>query len=277
MATSYHAAPTVRRIAQAEPLRRLCTTYAAPPMTARPSTISRSFFTGVLPLAGGAPQVPRRSHHPRSRTGGDAGRTYPAHVAGASYDVVVLAGGASRRFRGTVPDKLALTRDGASLLETVLAGARAATAGRVVAVGPDPGASDPAAAGVTWTREDPPGGGPLAAIAAALPAVTAEVVVLLAGDAPQGPAAAAALVAALLDAGDRADAAVLVDSDGRRATLCAAMRTDVARLRMRQIGAPQGRPLRTLYDGITVLEVPDAWRAADDVDTPEDAVRLGWK
>lgn len=190
-----------------------------------------------------------------------------------AYDVVVLAGGTSRRFRGAAPDKLVLERDGLTLVGSVLAQARAATAGRVVAVGPRPGGGGDLPADVTWTREEPPGGGPLAALAAALPLLSAEVVVLLAGDAPAGPAAADHLAAAL---GSGHDAAVLVDPEGRRATLCAALRTAAVRRRLHDIGDTTGRAARELYAGLDVVEVPDEWRAADDIDTPADAARLGW-
>lgn len=195
------------------------------------------------------------------------GRARPA------YDVVVLAGGTSRRFRGAAADKLQLTREGRTLIGSVLAQARAATTGTVVAVGLPPTGGTDLPEGITWTREEPPGGGPLAGIAAAAPLLSADVVVLLAGDAPAGPAAAATLVAALAPGHD---AAVLVDADGRRATLCAALRTAAVRRRLQQLGDPAGRPARELYAGLAVVDVPDAWQAADDIDTPADAARLGW-
>ena len=96
--------------------------------------------------------------------------------AAAPYDAVVLAGGAARRMGGR--DKVALDVGGRPILDRVLdAVADAATC---VVVGPQ----RPTARPVTWVREEPPGGGPAAALAAALPALGAEWVALLAGDLP---------------------------------------------------------------------------------------------
>ena len=72
------------------------------------------------------------------------------------FDAVVLAGGSARRLGGV--DKPALQVGGASLLERVLAAVP--SAGRVVVVGP-PRALPPE---VVQVREQPPGGGPGAAL-----------------------------------------------------------------------------------------------------------------
>lgn len=77
-----------------------------------------------------------------------------------TYAAVVLAGGAARRMGGV--DKPALPVGGRPMRDRVLA-AVADAAPRVL-VGPA-GAVPP---GVRVTREDPPGGGPVAAAAAGL-------------------------------------------------------------------------------------------------------------
>jgi molybdopterin-guanine dinucleotide biosynthesis protein A len=92
------------------------------------------------------------------------------------YDAVVLAGGGSRRMGGT--DKTALLVGGVPLLERALAAVSGA--GQIVVVGPP----RPVPVSVTWTREDPVGAGPAAALAAGLRGLTAPVVVALAGDLP---------------------------------------------------------------------------------------------
>ncbi|GAA3162009.1 NTP transferase domain-containing protein [Nonomuraea roseoviolacea] len=107
----------------------------------------------------------------------------------AGYDAVVLAGGEARRLGGA--DKPGLVVGGRTLLERV-AGA-VSGAGRVVVVGPVRDVP-----GVVFTREDPPGGGPVPALRAGLREVTAPRVVLLAADLPfLAPSHVAALLAAL--------------------------------------------------------------------------------
>jgi hypothetical protein len=92
------------------------------------------------------------------------------------FDAVVLAGGASRRMG---QDKTTLYVGGLTLLDRVLASV--AGAGRVVVVGPQRpvarevvvGPQRPVAREVVWALEEPPGAGPVAALAAGLPHVTA--------------------------------------------------------------------------------------------------------
>ncbi|MET7461892.1 NTP transferase domain-containing protein [Nonomuraea sp. NPDC005501] len=105
------------------------------------------------------------------------------------YDVVVLAGGEARRLGGA--DKPGLVVGGRTLLERVVAAVPGA--GRVVVVGPERELP-----GVVFTREDPPGGGPVPALRAGLREVTAPRVVLLAADLPfLTPAHIATLLSAM--------------------------------------------------------------------------------
>jgi molybdopterin-guanine dinucleotide biosynthesis protein A len=135
-----------------------------------------------------------------------------------TYDAVVLAGGSARRLGGV--DKPSLVVGALSMLDRVIAAVDGAA--RVVVVGPRSTTSRP----VVWCREDPPGGGPVAALAAGLAEVTAEFVVLLAGDLPFVTAEAVAL---LLDAAEGQNGALLVDHDGRDQLLAGAWRTDALR------------------------------------------------
>ncbi|SDK53629.1 DUF6457 domain-containing protein [Streptomyces indicus] len=80
-----------------------------------------------------------------------------------TYDAVVLAGGAAKRLGGV--DKPAVQVGGRALLDRVL-GACAA-AGTTVVVAPP----RPTVRPVVWAREEPAGGGPLAALAAGVDAL----------------------------------------------------------------------------------------------------------
>ncbi|MDQ8707653.1 DUF6457 domain-containing protein [Streptomyces sp. LHD-70] len=93
-----------------------------------------------------------------------------------SYDAVVLAGGAARRLGGA--DKPGVRVGGRSLLDRVLAACADADTTVVVAE------RRPTARPVLWAREEPPGGGPLAALAAGLSRTTADTVLVLSADLP---------------------------------------------------------------------------------------------
>ncbi|MBV6698801.1 molybdenum cofactor guanylyltransferase [Kitasatospora aureofaciens] len=180
------------------------------------------------------------------------------------YDVIVPAGGAARRLGGA--DKPGLTVGETTLLDRVLA---ACTGARTtVVVGP---ARPTAAAGVRWTREQPPGGGPVAAVAAGLDLVTAEAVLLLAADLPFLDRRTVDRLASALDLGGPAvEAAVLVDAGGRDQPLAAAYRTAALRTALAGLGDPAGLPLRRLTGGLATLLVADTDNVAYDCDTWED-------
>lgn len=192
-----------------------------------------------------------------------------------SYDAIVLAGGRSSRAGGT--DKLTLRRDGRSLLSYALAAVPGAE--RVVVVGPPvAGIADPR---IIWCREDPPFAGPVAAIAAALAHVAADLVVVLAGDQPAAAPAVPELLAALIGSAEsdnttavHPNAAVLVDADGVRQPLTAAYRTSW--LAAVTSDAPLGTGMRSLLRLTDVAEIADSWQASSDIDTAADAARLGF-
>lgn len=189
-----------------------------------------------------------------------------------SYDAIVLAGGTSRRMGGG--DKTALAVGNVPLLDRVLA-ALAGASVRVV-VG-EPRATSVA---VTWTREEPPGGGPVAALAAGLPLVSSDVVVVLAGDLPFLDAASVATlvagVAGLPTEGAR-DGAVAADESGAAQWLCGAWRTASLRRLVGAAGPVEGLALRRLLAGasydIIRLSYDGAVGPWFDVDTPDDLVR----
>ena len=86
-------------------------------------------------------------------------------MSGLQLDAVILAGGRAERLDGaSKPD---LVVGGRSLLATAIAAARGAACERIVVVGPP----ELEAAGCLVVREDPPFGGPVAALAAGLDAL----------------------------------------------------------------------------------------------------------
>ncbi|NUP21229.1 MAG: NTP transferase domain-containing protein, partial [Streptomyces sp.] len=137
-----------------------------------------------------------------------------------AYDAVVLAGGGARRLGGV--DKPALRVGGRALLDRVLAACADAHTTVVVA---DP---RPTARPVIWARENPPGGGPLAALDAGLRHTTAEHVVVLSADLPFLDAGTVRRLLTALRTSD-ADGALLTDADGRDQPLVAAYRASAVR------------------------------------------------
>jgi molybdopterin-guanine dinucleotide biosynthesis protein A len=175
------------------------------------------------------------------------------------FDAIVLAGGAARRLHGV--DKPAVEIDGVSLLERTLAAV--AGASRTVVVGPTRATPRP----VTWRREEPAGGGPVAAIAAATDLVREDVVVVLAADLPDIAPAVPLLVAALREP---AGVACLVDTDGRVNYLAAAWRASALRAALTAMDDMNGASVRALLAGTDMIEVPDLDGWGRDCDSWDD-------
>ncbi|HEV7897018.1 MAG TPA: NTP transferase domain-containing protein [Planosporangium sp.] len=201
----------------------------------------------------------------------------------AGYAAIVLAGGGGRRLGGR--DKPALSIGGRSMLRRVL-DAVADASPRIV-VGPARPELD---AGVVQVREQPPGGGPVAALAAGLAALDAGrdvglvaldvdagrdvgLVAVFAADLPfLTPADVEALRQAAMS--DDHDGAVLVDAEGRQQWLCGVWRTRALRGRLAELHPPAGQPMRALVSGLRVRDVdrreiggPPPWY---DCDTEDD-------
>lgn len=191
------------------------------------------------------------------------------------YAAVILAGGRARRLGGV--DKPALAVGGVPLLRRVLA-AVADAEPRVVVGAPAVALPD----AVRRTREEPPGGGPVAATAAGLALVPADVelVALLAADLPFLTATA---VTALREAAARAgcEGAVYEDVDARPQWLCGVWRVRALRGRLAALPAGVGGvSLRALLGDATVARLrhppdhpdPPPWF---DCDTRADLARAG--
>jgi molybdopterin-guanine dinucleotide biosynthesis protein A len=183
----------------------------------------------------------------------------------ATYDAVILAGGAAKRLGGA--DKPGLAVAGRAMVERVLEAC--AGAGRTVVVGPRRGTGQ----AVVWAREEPPGGGPLAALAAGLREVTAETVVVFAADLPFVTREVVRGLLAELD--PAAEGVVLTDPGGRDQPLAAAYRTEALRRELALIAAEHGGvaglPLRLLTAELVLRRLPDpTGEASFDCDTWED-------
>ncbi|VXB66122.1 Molybdenum cofactor guanylyltransferase [Microbacterium sp. 8M] len=218
------------------------------------------------PESSGMASAPAREPAP-----GSAGSPAPASVA-----AVVLVGGRARRMGGAAKHLLAL---GGS---TPWDRTRAALAERgitpVVAVGdaPERGASDAGPEGevLSWVREEPPFGGPVAALAAALArpelAGVAEFL-LLAGDLARPEAVIARLAEADLTA-DPVDA-VAFRADGQPQWLAGRYRAAAVRDALAALDRVDGASCRALLGGLPIRWVPDEDGTTADIDTPDDLER----
>jgi molybdopterin-guanine dinucleotide biosynthesis protein A len=177
------------------------------------------------------------------------------------FAAVVLAGGAGRRLGGV--DKPGLRVGAFTLLDRALFATGPAKP--IVAVGPH----RPTERAVEWRREEPAGGGPVAALAAGLADLPADIdVVVLAADlAGIGPDTVTGLRFALARRPD-ADGALLVDDEGHRQWLTGVWRINA--LRAALPAQPGGAALRAVLGGLTVVEVPARGGEAFDVDTQDD-------
>jgi molybdopterin-guanine dinucleotide biosynthesis protein A len=186
---------------------------------------------------------------------------------GPEYDAIVLAGGTGRRIGGV--DKAALDVGGRSLLDRVLVALIEAR--RIVVVGP----SRPLPVGVVGTTEQPPGGGPVAGIAAGLAVVEAPLVAVLACDLPFATdATVRALVDALEPGADgSADGAWLVDETGRPQPLAAVYRAAPLRAAVASLVHVSNVSMRAMLGGMTMVDVVGVAEQAWDCDTWADLDR----
>ncbi|GLH95176.1 molybdenum cofactor guanylyltransferase [Phytohabitans aurantiacus] len=185
------------------------------------------------------------------------------------FGAIVLAGGRARRMGGV--DKPLLPVGERSMLDRVLDACREAAprvlVGAVRGTPPD----------VRVTREEPPGGGPVAALAAGLARLDDDTatVAVLAADLPfLDPDALATLRTALRSGAY--DGVVFVDESGRRQLLCGAWRVESLRAALSRLGDSAGASMRGLLAGLSVAEEgwsrpgPPPWF---DCDTQEDLER----
>lgn len=216
-----------------------------------------------------------------------------AAAPGGTAEAIVLAGGRASRLGGIDKPRLRVGQE--TLLDGVIRALTDAGCRRIVVAGPV--AEESAADHVEWVREDPPFGGPVAGIAAALERVASPTVFVLAGDLaapesviarlrtpdsspvrpdtardrraePQGPPAHPSDSAVLAA---HEDGRCLSDPDGRVQWLAGVYRT--AALRDGLAALPNGgrdASLRQLLRGIRITTIAASAEAVRDVDTWDD-------
>ncbi len=162
-------------------------------------------------------------------------------------------------------DKALLELGGKTFLERALDAV--AGAERIVLVGPEREVAGPLC---VWTRENPPGGGPVAAIAAGLDLATSDRVVVLAVDHPLvQPAVIARLLAGV---GDR-DGAMVVGARADEQPLVGAYRRARLTARLEDTGKHAGAAIKDLISGLDLVRIEDQ-RAARDCDSADDLAAL---
>jgi molybdopterin-guanine dinucleotide biosynthesis protein A len=182
-----------------------------------------------------------------------------AQDAGAGgFCGVVLAGGTAARMDGI--DKAGLELGGRTLLEWSIDAFM--DADEVVVVGPP---SVPTTRPVTFTREDPPRGGPVAGLLTGVDALlrTPALVGVLAVDMPH---VTAYTIRRLREAAAGRDGAFLVDGDGRR-QLAGVLAADRLAAVRPDLEHQHGMSLRALLAPLDLAAVPADGGEARDVDT----------
>ncbi|WP_295790080.1 NTP transferase domain-containing protein [uncultured Microbacterium sp.] len=177
-----------------------------------------------------------------------------------TVDAILLAGGRGTRVDGAV--KPLFEVGGATLLSAAVTAVRRAGARRVIVVAP---VLD-AALDVTWVREDPPFGGPVAAIVAALRDVDADDLFVLACD-TVAPVDVMSRLAAPLPPG--VDGVCL--DDGRRQWLMGRYRSAAVREAASNLpAAGRDASMRALLGGLEIASIRVDADLTRDVDTWDD-------
>lgn len=182
---------------------------------------------------------------------------------------VILTGGTAARMDGI--DKASLELGGVTLLERALAATT--TADEVVVVGEQLPTSRP----VTWTREEPPRGGPAAGILAGLDRFLRmpDLLIVLAVDMPRVDAGTVGRLTRAVEADPATDGAVLIDAEGQRQVLAAAYRTTALQAsRPERRGEEHGLSVRRLVGSLRLAEMPAIGDEALDIDCWKDLQRL---
>ncbi len=130
-------------------------------------------------------------------------------------------------------------------------------------------------AGILAAREDPPGGGPVAGIAAGLHCLTADLIVVLACDMPLLDASGVqALAVRLAAAGPEVDGVWYADAGGRAQPLAAAYRASALRAALETAGPPSGLPMRAVVTRLAMHTLDADADITADCDTWRDVAAI---
>ena len=195
-------------------------------------------------------------------------------AGGVTAGAILLAGGRASRMGGVA--KPLLDIGGRSMLQRAIDACRGAGCAPITVVAPEPdGTVD--AAGVRWTREDPPFGGPAAGVVAALETWDAapEWAFVLACDLPGVEAAVAQLHRDVVLVPADTDGMCLADAASRPQWLIGVYRTEALHIAARAL-PDRGRnaSMRALLDDLAIAVVPASPDLTDDVDTLDDLERF---
>lgn len=184
-----------------------------------------------------------------------------------SVDVIIVAGGRGSRMGGI--DKATVKVDGRRLIDIQLDALTSLPEINEIVVVSTRGLE--LRPGITLAQEDPPFAGPLAAVVAGVKSVRtpAQRTLLLSVDAPQAPD----MLPLLQDALGDNDAAMVV-SDGFREPLLALWDSDSLRSAIDGLETVENRPVKLLYEDISLIEVPGNG-AERDYDTLKELAEYG--
>ncbi|QIM16975.1 NTP transferase domain-containing protein [Leucobacter insecticola] len=201
----------------------------------------------------------------------------------AAFAAVVLAGGRGSRLGGI--DKAAVTLQGSRLVDRAVDAARAAGAAQLIVVGPEHAGGE----GVAVVREDPPFTGPLAALAAALPLVRHEWLLLLSCDLVYPDRVCTVILREFASrrilAEETApelkdqttatsDGLVLRDTEGHAQWLAGLYRVSALRAAAQRLGANiENAPLRKLLGELDLVWIDVEPETTADIDDREDLSR----
>jgi molybdopterin-guanine dinucleotide biosynthesis protein A len=130
-------------------------------------------------------------------------------------------------------------------------------------------AGDVGTEGAITVREQPAFGGPLAGIAAALPRVETEWILLLACDLPHARPLCRLLCESFREAEPGIDGLVAIRED-RVQWLAGLYRRDSIEAALGRFGDPDGVSMHAVFGGLTLRQVQDPDGLSRDIDTPQD-------
>lgn len=177
---------------------------------------------------------------------------------------MILTGGKSSRFGS---DKSQILFEGQALIQRLLGDLPPA---EVVIVGPS---FEHEARQVSFIQEIPADGGPLAAIAAGLSAITSDEVIILATDMPF----AGQMAQYLIPLNGTGEVLIPLDSTRNRQSLCAKYNVTALTRALAELGDLFGKSMYSLLEKLKVEELIVEARLASkliDIDTREDLIKV---